>query len=262
MTEWSEPPGELRLPAGAVHVWHTSLSVPARRLDLLRATLSHEEIERARRFRFALHRDRFIVSRGLLRVLLGRYLDLPPRQVPVIHTLRGKPALAAPMPDLSFNLAHSGDTVLYAFTRGRAIGVDVERIRSGLSTDRIAARFFSAREAAELRALPPEERQKAFFRCWTRKEAILKAIGQGLAIGLDRFTVTLVPGQPARIVDSPPDFPDAARWSLHDLDGVAGCAAAVAVLGPIDELCCWRSPAGSVPDGPVRPSGYNSQTRD
>jgi 4'-phosphopantetheinyl transferase len=242
---WLPAPGSLEIARGIVHVWRAALDVSPETLGRLAGHLAEEERARAARFVFPRDRDRFIVARGVLREILGRYLELPPTEVRFFYGESGKPELA---PDLSgsrlrFNLAHSRDLALYAFTRGQEVGVDVEFVRPELATEEIAERFFSQREAAALRALPPSEQPRAFFRCWTRKEAYIKARGKGLSIPLGTFEVSLAPGQPARLRAVRDDPPEAARWSLCDIPAGLDYQAALAIEGETPEVLLfdWHS---------------------
>jgi 4'-phosphopantetheinyl transferase len=199
---------------------------------------------RATRFYFEKDRRHFIVARGVLRAILGRYLDLAPECLSFCYSSYGKPALSGE-PDLNsirFNLSHSYGVALYAVTRGREVGIDLERIRSDLAVAQIAARFFHRREIEMLRALPGEMQNRAFFRCWTRKEAYIKARGEGLSLPLDRFDVSLDPGEPGMVDGASRDPSEASRWSLQELNPIPGYAAAVAVEGHDWHLTCWQWP--------------------
>ena len=197
---------------------------------LFQRVLSSDEAERAARFRFEHLRHFFTLSRGALRVLLGRYLGVPASRLQFTYGSNGKPSLAASVP-VKFNVSHSGDLTLFAFTLGCEVGVDVEQVRRIPEMEEIATRFFSTEEAAELLALPAHERERAFFRCWTRKEAYIKAIGEGLSAPLDEFRVTLGPGEPARFIHFRQDTTAASSWTLHDLDLECPYAAALAYRG-------------------------------
>ncbi len=251
---WPSPPpptAELALPRDEAQVWCAALDGAAERRALLWPLLSADEQERARRFRFDRDRDRFTVARGLLRHLLGRYLGVDPARLRFAYNAHGKPALEDPQPDApgkecpQFNVSHSAGLALYACAREAAVGVDLERRRPLSDMAQVAARFFSSREQALLRALPPERRLDAFYACWTRKEAYVKARGEGLSLPLDRFSVSLAPGEPARLlhVEDDPRGEQVARWSLHDLAPAAGYAAALAVEGHGRRLVCRRWPA-------------------
>jgi 4'-phosphopantetheinyl transferase len=233
---WLPPPADLSLPDGEVHVWRASLDLSASRVLRLRRALTADELRRVARFHFQEGRDRFIVARGLLRTILGRYLGLEPGRLRFSYGPFGRPALVPPsgLPGqwaLDFNLSHSGDLALFAFARGRKVGVDVERISGDLDWEPMAERFFSPRESAVLRALPPGVRREAFFTCWTRKEAFVKARGEGLSLPLDRFDVSVVPGEPAALLATQDDSEEASRWTLRDLSPGPGYAAALVAEG-------------------------------
>lgn len=216
---------------------------PAAEVQQLTQTLSSDERSRAERFHFERDRRHFIVGRGLLRTILGRYLGLRSSQLQFCYGPRGKPALAETVSEskakLYFNLAHAAGLALYAVTNDREIGVDLEQIHPIADMDQIAERFFSAQESAALRALPPEQRQEAFFNCWTRKEAYLKASGEGLAQPLDQFSVSLGPGEPAKLVSIAGDFQEASRWFIQAFSPANGYVAAVAVQGQDWRLKYW-----------------------
>jgi 4'-phosphopantetheinyl transferase len=240
---WLCPPENLTLRKDKVHVWRAGLRLAAPRLEALRQTLAEDELNRSLRFHTRQDRDRFITARGLLRSILGRYLGIDPGQVRLCYGAQGKPRLAGQdgPETIRFNLAHSGDLALYAVTRGREIGVDVERIRPELVREPLAERFFSQLESAKLRALPVDQQSEAFFACWTRKEAYLKARGQGLlALPLDQFEVSLAPGEPAALLSVQGDEQEPLRWSLQHLSPEQGYAAALAVEGSGWQLECWR----------------------
>ena len=234
-----------------VHVWQADLDLPAAQVQRLERALAPDELARADRFRAAEVRARFVVTRGALRDILGRYLGLAPEQVRFGYGPAGKPLLAAEQGSreaggrrLEFNLAHSGGVALFAVARGRRVGVDVELIRPNVPHDRLAARFFSPQEQAQLRALPAEAQLEAFFACWTRKEAFVKARGEGLALGLTRFAVSVAAGGPAALLHTAFDPDEAGRWALQDLAPRPGYAAALAVEGRGWQLTCWRWPDG------------------
>jgi 4'-phosphopantetheinyl transferase len=218
------------------------LNVPATRAQQLAQTLTTDEQQRASRFRFETDRRHFIVARGVLRSVLGRYLNLNPEQVPLGYTAFGKPILAEPLQpyNLQFNLAHSGGLALYAFCPDHPVGIDLERIRPDFATLDIAQRFFAPGEIAALQALPPAMQTQAFFACWTRKEAYLKAKGSGLSVPLDSFEVSLAPGEPATLLKNRDDPQKPQRWSLRALNPGPGYAAALAVEGRGWQLRCWH----------------------
>jgi 4'-phosphopantetheinyl transferase len=241
---WLPPPADLKLSRDDVHVWRASLNLPASRVQSLQHTLAADELSRVERFHFQIDRQHFIVARGLLRAILSRYLDMEPGQLRFRYSPYGKPALATTLGQdtLSFNVSHSHGLALYAVTRGREIGVDLEGIRTGLDCEQIAARFFSPRENAVLRALPAELKPEAFFKCWTRKEAYIKARGGGLTLPLDQFDVSLAPGEPAMLLNTRGDLQEAARWSLRTLTPGPGYVAALAMEGHGWRFKCWQWP--------------------
>ena len=178
-------------------------------------------------------------ARGILRDILGRYLDSEPRELQFRYGPHGKPALCGAVgAPVAFNVSHSHDLALFAFSGGRDLGVDIEAIRPMPDGEDIASRFFSAREVACLRSLPAAIRNAAFFTCWTRKEAYLKALGDGLARPLDGFDVTFGPGEAARLTVAG-DAGESARWSVAPLPAPAGYAAAVVAEGRVDHVRCW-----------------------
>jgi 4'-phosphopantetheinyl transferase len=199
-------------------VWWVCLDSPGGRVQRLTGVLSTDERARAERFHFRRDRDRFITRRGLLRSILARYLIREPEELEFRYGRYGKPELAGPEGGgLSFNLSHSGPAALYAVAPGPDIGVDIEWLRPWADADDVAEQFFSSREATTLRALPEPVRSSCTLACWTRKEAFVKAHGEGLTIPLDEFDVSLAPGEPVALLRTAWDPDDAGRWSLFDL---------------------------------------------
>jgi 4'-phosphopantetheinyl transferase len=238
---WPPPPAQLSLAATDVHIWRASLEQAADAVKDLRQLLSADEQARADRFHFARDRGHFTVARASLRRLLGQYLGIAPAEIQFTYADRGKPQLPfEPVPKLKFNLAHSGGLALYAFTNIGEIGVDLEHIRPEFTGDDIARRFFSATEVARLDQLPVAARALAFFNCWTRKEAFIKAKGIGLSLALDQFDVTLGPDEPAALLSTSWDPHEAARWSLRSLDVGSGFVGAVALEAQDWQLNCWE----------------------
>ncbi len=223
-----------------VHVWCVALDVDAGELQRLRATLSADEIARAERFVRQRDSEHFIAARGALRSVLAGYLGVRPDEVAFGYGERGKPTLAEQFADreIRFNLSHSHGLALLAVTRGREVGIDVEFIERKLEHEQIATRFFSASECEELLALPPAQRSEGFFRCWTRKEAYIKALGEGLSHPLADFDVTLTPGVPARLLGTRRDPAAVARWEMLDLTPRPGYAGAL-VLAMEAEPPAW-----------------------
>jgi 4'-phosphopantetheinyl transferase len=200
-TDWRAAPPEFSLPDDEIAVWRASLDCEAGALCNLEALLSPDEISRADRFHFSRDRARFVAGRGILRALLGAYLKREPHSLAFKYGPQGKPKLEQNQgSSLHFNLSHKEGLGVYAFARQRQLGIDVEAIATDFPGENIARRFFSHRELQELVGLSPDLRAEAFFLAWTRKEAYIKAQGQGLHIKLDSFDVTLTPGGPARFL--------------------------------------------------------------
>jgi 4'-phosphopantetheinyl transferase len=223
--------GGWALGADEVHVWKIALEQPVEVRRKLALTLSAAEMERAGRFYFERHRHHFVVARGFMRAILAGYLDIAPAAVCFTLGAHGKPALAGHGRDLRFNLSHTGELALLAVTLGRDVGVDIEQVRSLDDAATIAARFFSAAENRAWLAVPDAQKPVAFFNAWTRKEAFIKALGDGLSYPLDRFDVSLAPGEPARLLRVAGDPEATRRWRIEALEPAAGYAAAVAVAG-------------------------------
>jgi 4'-phosphopantetheinyl transferase len=232
---WSNPPATLNLQPGQVDIWRIALDLPPATVKSLDSVLSADERERAARFRFPGGTERYTVAHGCLRHILARYLDCDPKQLCFSTNEYGKPALQGY--NLEFNLSHSGERALVAVSLARRVGVDVEHIRPDLELIKTADRFFSQNEVTELMALPPHQHQIAFFNCWSRKEAYIKALGLGLSLPLDSFDVSLA--DPAILRATRPDEAEAARWRLLSLEVEPGYTAAVAVEGQGLEFRFW-----------------------
>ncbi len=223
----------LMLEENVIHIWRATLDLPSSGFQDLQRTLSIDEYARADRFRHHRDRNRFIVARGLLRVILASYLQRDPSRLRFRYGPHGKPALnmkstgEAP----SFNLAHSDGIALYAVTRGRELGVDLERIRPDRADTEVAKHFCSPMEMAALRALPKDRRPEAFFACWTRKEAYIKARGGGLSISLKQFSVAISGEESPVLLHHDGNHSERSRWSLLGLNLYQGWAAALAVEG-------------------------------
>lgn len=242
LSVWRKPPGALTFGSGEVHVWRAALDLPASRLRTLQGILSAEEKERARRFYFRRDRERFVAARGSLRTILAGYLDLDPVQLRFCSNPHGKPALGPEFGGerLRFNLAHSDGLGLIAVTRGKELGVDLERIRRNLASEMIARRFFSPAEVASLLALPEDLQCEAFFTCWTRKEAYVKARGEGLSIPLDGFTVSLASGDSLAPCSISGAVEHISSWSLHHLCPGPGFVGALALEGRGLGISLWQ----------------------
>jgi medium-chain acyl-[acyl-carrier-protein] hydrolase len=241
---WHDAAAAPPLSDDAVHVWRAALERSDADLAVCEETLSADEKARAGRFCFERDRRHYTAGRGTLRRLLGRYLGCDPASLTFRYNRYGKPALASPHGELRFNLSHSHGLALFAFTRGRDLGVDVEQVRGEVAVEQLAERFFSPQEVAALRDLSLGARRDAFFRIWTRKEAYLKATGKGLSLPLDCFDVSLTLGA-AALLATRNDPAEVSRWSMRDLSVGEGFAAAVLVEGNGWRLWCGQWPGAA-----------------
>jgi 4'-phosphopantetheinyl transferase len=228
----SAAPG-LALSPGEIHVWSIDLNPPPDRVDRLSRLLADDEQARAARFRFDRHRRQYAVGRGALRTLLACYLGIRPELVQFTYGPRGKPFLAEPLAagGLQFNLSNSDEMALVGLVQGVEIGMDIEYLKPMPDCEQISERFFSQSEREVLRSLPREVKEEGFFNCWTRKEAYLKAVGEGLAAPLDSFDVTLAPGDPPRMLTLEGDAARAARWHFRHFRPAEKYIGALAIEG-------------------------------
>ena len=221
----------LPLPSNEIHVWQAFLEREESHFNELAQTLSKDELLKAKRFYFQKDKKRFVVTHGILRKILGRYLNVEPKRLKFSYGCHGKPAIGG-LTDghsLCFNMSHSHGLALFAFIWGHRVGVDVECVRSMPDAEEISQRFFSPRENAVFRTVQAGKKLEAFFNCWTRKEAFLKAVGDGLSRSLDSFEVSLAPGEPARLLSIGGDLKEASRWHLRELAPAHGYAGALVV---------------------------------
>jgi 4'-phosphopantetheinyl transferase len=240
-SRWTPPPERLRLVDDDVHVWLADLRQPPSRIESLSHLLSPDELKRAEGFYFERQREAFIIARGLLKTTLASYTGAHPRDLNFAYSPYGKPSLSGACgdDDIRFNLSHSHGLALYAVARGREVGVDLEYCRRRVAFREIAERFFSPREVETFRRLPEHLRREAFFNCWTRKEAFIKAVGEGLSFPLDALDVSLTPGEPAALLGVRDTGRQAAHWALRELQPAPGYVGAVAAEGPSWQLRCW-----------------------
>jgi len=211
-----------------IQVWAVELQASESSFSRCCAWLSGDEQVRAARFHFDQHARAYVLGRAVLRALLGGILGLPPAGIQFCYGPKGKPALADSGSLLRFNTSNSGNLAVYAFTEGCELGIDVEALRPIPDMEQIAARFFAPEEAAELMALAEPDRPQAFFNCWTRKEAYIKAVGDGLSVQLASFRVTLRPGARPEMLDLKGSAGAAQAWTLEHFvpaDGFVGALA-------------------------------------
>src|SRR5688572_22804268 len=230
---WPLAPKDLILADNEVHVWRAQLELPLSQVQALSGILTDDELDRANRFSFEIDRQRFIAARGALRSILSRYITIDPSRLRFHYNQYGKPFLAPEFSSslLNFNLSHSGSMALYAIARNMEIGVDVERLRSDFAYEEVAERFFSTNEAAGLRRIPTEKKLEAFYNCWTRKEAYIKAHGEGLSLPLDSFDVSFAPWKPALLLITKDEPLESSRWTILDLKPGLDYVGALAVKG-------------------------------
>ncbi len=218
----------LTIEKGTLYVWSGLTNVNAQILDELASVLSDDEMGRADRFRIKKDRSHFVVTRGVLRYVLGAYTGLPPRNIVFEYGHKGKPELANKTTKISFNVSHSHGMGVWAFVLDGAVGVDVEYVKRSVDIDGIGKRFFSENEWGHLRDLPEEERRKCFFRCWTRKEAFVKALGDGLTFSLKAFDVTVGDIAQLKRVEG---MPDHQKWTLQAFEPAPDYVGALAFEG-------------------------------
>jgi 4'-phosphopantetheinyl transferase len=240
--EWHLPPVTLALPHRLVHIWRVALEQPVSLVHQLEQRLSADEQERAARFHFERDRRRFIVGRGALRTLLCRYLQIEPTRLKLCYGKYGKPYLAEESKGsaLHFNLAHSNELAVYAFACEGEVGIDIEYIHPLADLDQIAAQFLSKNESTALLELSDDQRLTTFFNCWTRKEAYIKALGEGLSHPLDQFQVSLIPGEPAQLLQVEGFPEEVSRWLMTAFVPAPGFVAALMVEGRDRSVQYWQ----------------------
>lgn len=226
-TDEAQEPKQLL--AGQIHLWHASPKKVSLNETYARSLLSADEIERMNRFHFDKDRKNFLFCRSMLRIMLASYLGALPVELVFAYSAHGKPSLANPKVCLDFNLSHSGRDLLIATCLDRKIGVDLEWIRRDLDVQEIARRFFSEAENKALQAMPISSRYDTFFACWTRKEAFVKARGEGLSCPLSSFDISLDPREEQVELTTRPDASETRKWQVWSLNGIQGFAAAVTV---------------------------------
>ena len=237
------------IPGGLIHpnevqVWRAFLDLSEPPKESLLGTLSADELSRASRFRFEKDQRRFIAARGILRQILGAYLQKPPHTLQFQYSNNGKPILASTSGDdsLQFNLSHSDDVVLYAFTRNRNLGIDLERIQADVEVEQIANSFFAEAELNAIAQVSESKRNELFFQYWTRKEALIKATGEGLSFPIETLDVSRVDGRVLSPILLPSDHGERPRWYVQDLLPGPGYTAAIVVEGGECSFSCLEYP--------------------
>jgi 4'-phosphopantetheinyl transferase len=225
---WLPPPKSLTLPENQLHIWRARLACDGGLLRRFEKILSEEERKRAEKFLVTDAKVCFVAARGILRETLGKYTGVDPAEIVLGYGPYGKPFVSAPDTSraVRFNLSHSHGYAAFVFARGREAGIDIEQIRQEAAGEDIARRFFSQQEVEQLCAMPEEIRTEGFFSCWTRKEAYIKALGQGLQIPLHGFSVSITEVCPQELMGR-----EGSRWSLYQFEPAPGFAGAVAAQG-------------------------------
>jgi 4'-phosphopantetheinyl transferase len=240
--QWPQAvPGKL-INSNEIHVWRVFLDVTADEFEKLREFLSGDELARSERFHFEKDRKRFIAARGILRRILGSYLNKRPGKICFEYGPHGKPVLAhdAGDDDICFNLSHSGSLALYAVTLRKKIGIDIENIRDYISVGQVAGQFFSQKEISSLEKIDINKRSELFFQYWTRKEAFLKARGEGISFPMDQCDVSLISGSGLSPVTVRDNNRGVSSLYVQDLFPGNGHAAAIAVEGGDCNISCWH----------------------
>jgi len=217
MPNWPSPSSVPHLSSGEMHVWRIDLDIPDDHWQALMTLLAADELAKAERFHFAKHRRRTIVSHAALRILLGRYLSRPPLGIDFSYNAHGKPRLAGEDQRIRFNLSHTEEIMLVAIVLDTEVGIDIEAVTRHVDYMGVGQRWFSALESRTLQSLPEDERVDAFFRAWCRKEAYIKARGEGMSHPLQRFSVALDKHEP-RLVEHLDDSRETSRWTFLDID--------------------------------------------
>jgi 4'-phosphopantetheinyl transferase len=238
---WLPPAGDISLGDADVHIWMASIELPDATISRLSAFLSKDELERAARFLHDRHRNKYIAGRAMMRDVISRYVDDGPEDIAFAYLSHGKPELSGELRNsgIEFNLSHSGEVALCAVARNSAVGVDVEHIRELRDMQGLANRFFSSSEAEQLAREQEDQQLASFFRCWTRKEAYVKAIGQGITCPLDSFAVSLTADAPTRLLHIDQDSTIAAAWTMVTIIPAQQYVGALATTGKVETVHSW-----------------------
>jgi len=241
-TTFLPPPSHLRLSANEVHIWIASLAQAKTKINNFAPILSNKETNRSKCFYFDSDRERYIVAHGILKIILGRYLDLKTGKLQFCFGKNGKPAISTNCrnQDIRFNLSYSESIALYALTLYHEIGIDVEMVRDIPEMEEIAKRCFSINEYSIYRSSPERKKKDVFYEYWTRKEAFCKATGDGLSLPLEKFDVFKVKSDPVKLLRAEGDTNGSSQWFIYDLNIGPGCKAAFAIEGQCCEFLCFQ----------------------
>ena len=233
---WKTPVHFPHLSIDEVHVWHVNLlSEAEKQFDYYWNTLSIEEKERAHRFHFKKDRDQFVVAKGITRILLGKYILSAAKDIKFDFNSFGKPRLAGDYP-IQFNISHAGGMGLFAFILHSPVGADIEKINPTIEVQKIAKRFFSSEETHKILNLPTAQQAKAFFTCWTRKEAFIKGHGEGLSLPLADFEVSILAEEPVAMLKIKWSPAEIHQWQLLKITVGNAYKAAVAIKGKVKKV--------------------------
>jgi 4'-phosphopantetheinyl transferase len=227
---WFYPPELLRLLPEHVHIWRMSTDIHEKHFFYLQGVLSEDEQRRAAKFHFDRDRVRYTVARGCLRMICAYYSDSPPEAFRFVHNKYGKPRLDGTLGNINFNLSHSHKIIVYGFAYGREIGIDVEEIDTSKDSGRLLDHVFSESEKRDYMNIPETKKLEAFYTCWSRKEAYIKARGKGLSIPLDSFSVTVDPDEIPRLISADPES-ETSGWFMNDIKVAPGYSSSVVVSG-------------------------------
>lgn len=229
----------LHLHLNEVHLWYLNVEDHKNRLAVYEELLDNEEKEKAYRYKFDKDRNCSIIARGVLRTLLGSYSNELPERITFSFGPFGKPEVYNNS-GIQFNISHSRDAIVLGFIKNDAIGVDVEFMDEKIDALQIAKHFFSNEERVALSAVSEDERVEAFYNCWTRKEAFIKALGDGLSFPLDQFVVSLTPALKAELLKTKWDQMEKEKWALHSFNPEKKYVSAFTVNGKVSDIKLWK----------------------
>lgn len=242
---WLSLPDNLTLSDEEAHIWRADLEHDVCFQSSYLKILSPDEKNRAQKFRFTRDSRNFIIARGILRSLIGKYLEINPAEISFQYSEFGKPGIADNH-SLQFNISHSQNIALFAFIKKHHVGVDVEFVNPAIDVKDIAEKFFSTNEIMKLLALPEKQQTLGFFNCWTRKEAFIKAVGEGLSFPLNKFEVSLEPDKPAKLLAAEWEPKDVSKWSIYSISPGLNFVGSLAIEGLVEKVKFWNWQMSSV----------------